>query len=333
MQVAFFIRRLPGRISVTMAVAVVAVFVLAAFLACTPVKDRPTPGTTGAPVPADVAARPVVVVSYSVLASLVGELCGDQATVLVLMPNGLDPHEWEPSAQDIAGLNRASLVLRNGLGLEAGMQRALDQAAAAGVPVFVAADHVAVRRVKAGEGLDGDDPDQAPGAADPHLWLSPAAMKAVLAALAATLERDYGLKLAARLKSLEDRIETLDRRLSARFAALPPQKRLLVTGHESMGYFAEHYGLTLVGAVVPGLSSQAQVSAASLTALKDSLRGRKVGVIFTELGTPPRVVETLARELGIKALPVNTHVLPSDGSWFSLMEELGNAVADGLAAH
>jgi zinc/manganese transport system substrate-binding protein len=288
--------------------------------------------SAGKPPAAAADGRPLIVASYGSLASLAAELAGDQARVVCLMPNGLDPHEWEPSAQDIATLNRASLVLRNGLGLEAGMTGALDQAARDGVPVFTAADHVAVRRVQAGEGLAGDDPDQAPGAQDPHLWLSPVAMKAVAAALAARLERDHGIDAGARLADFIARTDRLDASLAARFAALPPERRLLVSGHESMGYFAEHYGLTLVGAVVPGLSSQGQVSAAGLAALKAAIGQRRVGVLFTELGTPQRVAEALAREMGLRVVEANTHVLPADGSWLGLMAELGATVAAALAA-
>jgi zinc/manganese transport system substrate-binding protein len=260
----------------------------------------------------------------------VAELLGDQAQVRVLMPNGLDPHEWEPSAQDIALLNHADLAVRNGLGLEAGMESAMARAAESGVPFFTAADHIAIRHVRAGEGLPGGDADQAAGAADPHLWLSPEAMKAVVLALALDLESRFGLDLRERAQSVAARIDALDKSIKTQVAALPPERRLLVTGHESLGYFAEHFGFTLVGAIVPGLTSQSQVSAAGLADLKTRLAGRPVPVIFSELGTPPRVAETLSRELGLKVVPIATHLLPSDGSWFSLMDQLAATIIEAL---
>jgi zinc/manganese transport system substrate-binding protein len=274
---------------------------------------------------------PVIAVSYSALSSLVGELAGDQARVVCIMPNGLDPHEWEPSAQDIAVLSHADLVVCNGLGLEAGMARALERAEAGGVPVFQAAAHARIRHVRAGEGLPTGDPDQAEGAPDPHLWLSPTAMKSVLEALSAELGSRFGLKLDQRLAALERRIDALDADIRARAAALPLQRRLLVTGHESLGYFAEHFGFTLVGAIVPGLSSQSQVSAAGLAALKDKVRGKPLRVLFTELGTPPRLAESLARELGIRVVPITTHALPPGGSWFDLMSRLADAIIGSLS--
>ncbi len=74
-------------------------------------------------------------------------------------------------------------------------------------------------------------------------------------------------------------------------AMVPPDDRKLVTGHESMGYFAQRYGFKLVGVIVPSLSSQAEVSAADLAALKQAIEANHVKAIFTELGTSPAVAE------------------------------------------
>ena len=98
-------------------------------------------------------AKKSIVVTYSILGSIVKELVGDQASVTVSMPNGLDPHEWQPSAKDIETINKADLVVENGLGLEGGMQKTLAAAKGSGVKFFTAADHIVVRHVGAGEGI------------------------------------------------------------------------------------------------------------------------------------------------------------------------------------
>lgn len=263
-----------------------------------------------------------IVVTYSVLGSLVQDLVGDQFDVAVPMPNGLDPHEWEPSAKDIETLNKASLVVANGLNLEGGMEGALTQAAATGVPVFTASDHILVRTVKEGQGLPTGDADQATGAQDPHLWLDPVRMGAVMKALAAELKSRFGTDLDARAADLVVRLGNLDSDLRAQVAAVPPDRRLLVTGHESLGYFAEAYGFTLVGAIIPSLSSRAEVSASDMASLKTALQGRKVAVIFTELGTPPKVAEALGTELNLGVVPITTHALAADGSYFTLLRNL-----------
>jgi len=269
-------------------------------------------------------------VSYSVLGSLVAELVGEDFQVKVSIPNGLDVHEWEPSARDIESINKADLVVVNGLGLESGMAKALERARASGVRFFTAADHIEVRHVGAGEGIPSGDPDQAIGAADPHIWTSPLVMKSVVDALAIELKADFGRDYSARAAEIDGRLEALDAEIKVEVAALPAGRRKLVTGHESLGYFAQAYGFKLVGAVVPGLSSAAESSAAELSALKDSIRATGVSVIFTEVGTPRQVVDALAKEAGVKTIQLGTHALPADGLYYSFERELASTIVEGL---
>jgi zinc/manganese transport system substrate-binding protein len=286
------------------------------------------PSTQPPPAPA---ARPTLVVTYTVLGSIVRDLVGDAATVVVPMPNGQDPHEWEPSARDIETIMKANLVIQNGLGLEGGMEKTLEQARAAGVAFFSAADHITVRTVGAGEGLPSGDPDQATGAKDPHLWLDPLAMKAVVTALAAQLKADLKLDLGARAASLETRLDALNAEIAAEVAKLPPARRKLVTGHESLGYFAQRYGFTLVGAIIPAITSQAEVSAADLASLKQLIAQNQVTAIFSELGTPPQVAQAISDETGVKVVKLNTHSLPEDGSYATFMRNLTTVITHGLA--
>ena len=271
-------------------------------------------------------ARPALVVTYSILGSLVQDLTSDAFRVVVLMPNGLDPHEWEPSARDIATLNHAALIVQNGLGLENGMLGALTQAAALGIPLFTASDHVSVRHVKAGQGLPNGDADQKAGAADPHLWLDPLRLKQVIVALAAELKARFGTDLDARAVDLASRLTALDDEIKTLVRSVPPERRLLVTGHESLGYFADEYGLTLIGAIIPSLTPQAEVSASDLAALKRLVAGRRVPVLFTELGTPPKVAQALGTELALAVVPITTHALQGEESYFSFLRALARAI-------
>jgi zinc/manganese transport system substrate-binding protein len=225
---------------------------------------------------------------------------------------------------------KADLLVVNGLGLEAGMGKALARAREAGVRCFTASDHVEVRRVGEGEGADAADPDQAVGAADPHLWTDPRAVKAFALALVPELKADFGIDEAARAAAFGARLDALDAEIKALTAELPPERRRIVTGHESLGYFAQAYGFRLVGALVPSLSSEAETSAAWLSSLKKLIAENKVPVIFTEVGTSPQVVEALARETGAMAVPLATHNLPADGSYLSFERELATKIVDSL---
>jgi zinc/manganese transport system substrate-binding protein len=280
--------------------------------------------------PSAPAGGPSIVVTYSILGSLVSDLVGDSARVTVLLPNGADPHEWEPSARDIETMTNADLLVENGLGLEGGMTDALMQAEHAGVQRFVAADYILVRHVGAGEGVDPSDPDQAVGAEDPHLWMDPLAMKEVVAALADQLNAELGIDVTDRATILEDRLTALDDEVAEILAVVPPDDRKLVTGHESLGYFADRYGFTLLGAIIPSLTTQAETSSAQLAALEATILETGVKAIFTELGSDPSVAEAVGTDTGARVVEIAMHVLPADGSYFTFMTDIADLVADNL---
>ena len=271
-----------------------------------------------------------IVVTYSILGSVVKDLAGDSVKVTVLMPNGADPHEWEPSAKDIETLNKADLVVQNGLELESGMQKTLAEASRRGVKTFAASDYITIRKVGEGEGIPTGDPDQAAGAEDPHFWTDPLAMKNAAAALANIMKSDLGINIDVRSTDLQSRLDSLNKEISDMVSALTSADRKLVTGHESMGYFAQRYGFKLIGAVIPSITSQAEVSAGDMAALKKLIQDNQVKAIFTELGTSSAVAKVIGNETGIKVIELNTHTLPEDGSYFTFERNLAKVIANGL---
>jgi zinc/manganese transport system substrate-binding protein len=271
-----------------------------------------------------------IVVTYSILGSIVEELVGDKADVTVSVPNGLDPHEWEPSARNIEAINKADLVIENGLGLEGGLERTLEEARKNGVKFFTVSDYIDIRYVGPGEGIPSDDPDQAIGAPDPHLWTDPLTVKSMVSRLATELQQTLNLNVTGNAQSLEGRLDDLDREIAAIVSTIPQSERKLVTGHESMGYFAERYDFKLVGVIIPSLSTQAEVSAADLAALKKVITDNQVKAIFTELGTSPAVAEAVGRETGVQVIELNTHTLPADNSYFTFLRNMAMIITNAL---
>jgi len=279
---------------------------------------------------ADITNNHSIVVTYSILGSVVKELVGDNADVTVSIPNGLDPHEWEPSARSIKAINKAALVIWNGLGLEEGMKQSLEAAQKGGVKIFTASDHIAIRHVGTREGIPSDDPDQAVGAPDPHLWTDPITMKAIVKALVPILKKEMDIDVSDRARDLESRLDALDKEVAGAFSALPSENRKLVTGHESMGYFSQRYDLRLIGVIVPSLSSQAGVSAANLSALKNTIVDNHVKAIFTELGTSPAIAKAISDETGVEVVELGTHSLPEDGSYFTYVKNMADTIINAL---
>jgi len=281
--------------------------------------------------------RPVVVVTYSVLGAVVAEVVGEAAEVVVLMPDGIDPHDWQPSAKDIEAVSDADLVVANGLHLEESLEGALDEAAASGTPVLLAGDHIQVRTIGEGEAAhedehgddDGDERDEVEGAEDPHLWLDPLTMRDVVNAVAPALS-DAGIDVGDRAATVAGDLEELSAEIERILAPIAVERRNIVSGHESLGYFADRYGFTLVGAVVPSASSQAEASAGELSALREAMTAVGTDVIFTELGAPTDVVDAIASEAGARVVELGTHDLPDDGTYGTFMRDIASVFASAL---
>jgi len=274
--------------------------------------------------------KKTIVVTYSILGALVNSLVNMDAKVVVLIPNGQDPHEWEPSAKDIETLYKADLIVQNGLNLEGGLQKTLSLAVQQGVKTFIASDHLKVRIVGQGEGVPMGGLDQLVGAPDPHIWTDPLNMKQVVSALAAQLKTDLGLDETVRAQELENQLVNLNAEIVTLVGTLPEGDRQLVTGHDSLGYFAQAYGFKLIGAIIPSLTSQAEVSAADLAALKTLIEENQVKAIFSELGTPPVIAEAIGKETSVKVVELSTHILPADGSYFTFMRDMSQTIVSNL---
>jgi zinc/manganese transport system substrate-binding protein len=277
---------------------------------------------------------PAIVVSTPILGAVVVDLVGDRATVRVLMPSGVDPHEWAPSARDLEAVHGADLVVVNGLGLEAGLEDTLAEIEAAGVPVFRATEHIDVLglgdepQVGGAAAAPGGD-DHENGSLDPHFWVDPVAMSSVVQALGPAIGA-LGVDVGDRQADLIGRLAALDEEVRAILAAVPAESRILVTGHESMGYFAQRYDFRLAGAIIPGLSSQGETTARAMAELAQQVRALGVPVIFAELGTPTSVAEAIAAETGARVVELATEQLPEDGSYATFIRSLAQAIAEAL---
>jgi len=274
--------------------------------------------------------RPVIVVTTPVLGAVVHDVVGAVADVQVLMPNGADPHEWRPSARDVAALDHADLIVENGLGLEGGLVNAIQIARDDGVPVFTATDHVKIRHVGAQEGGGSSDPDRAAGALDPHFWTDPLAMRGVALALPASVQAATGLDVQPGARAQATRLARLDREVTGIVKRVPAGHRDIVTGHESLGYFADRYGFGVIGAVTPSLTTGAEASASHVADLAAAARAHNTCVVFGEKGTPAAVTEAVASEAGARVVELSTHALPTVGGYDAFVTDIAGAIAAGL---
>ena len=273
-------------------------------------------------------ARPIIVVTYSVLGSVVLDLVGDAADVTILIPDGQDPHDYQPSARDIETINNADIVVSNGLDFEEGLEDVLASAMDNGVSVYMVGENITVREPDEDHAEEdhAEEEDHAHGAGDPHLWLSPLSFTEALPSLATAINKATGLSIdettsLTQLTQLDDEITEVMSSISS---------CVLVSGHDEMGYFADRYGCTVVGAIIPSFSTTSEATAKQIADLKVLAASNNVKAVFTGLGTPAEVSEQLASELGIAAVSLSTHYLNGAANYREFMLNLANQIAEAL---
>lgn len=267
---------------------------------------------------ADSSDRSTVVVTYSVLGDVVSQLVGDVADVHVIIPNGADPHEFEPSAKDVESINKASLIVANGGNLEEHLIRIIDQAHQIGVPLFVMADHVTTRMMPA----DGTE------TIDPHLWLDPMTVSQAIPDLARELGTVLNVDLTSRAIEVQQDLVKLSSDVSAIISNI--ENCTLVTGHDEMGYFAARYGCTVIGAIIPSLSTSAEATAGQIAELKQLASASGVRAIFSDRGAPTRVATQLAQELNVQLVVFSTHMLENGDHYKEFILRISHRIADAL---
>ncbi|MFZ9804614.1 MAG: metal ABC transporter substrate-binding protein [Ilumatobacteraceae bacterium] len=285
-----------------------------------------------------VADLPVIAVTYSVIGNIVSQLVGDNATVNVVIPDGQDPHDFQPSAKDIETINNAALVVSNGLEFEEGLEEVLENIADSGGNIFMVGDHITVRKIDhSDEHNHGEDEDEGHAdehgdkhtGGDPHIWLSPATMLEMLPALTTALSEAIGANLSAEATALTTKLQDLDGEVESIISSLGECN--LVSGHDELGYFADRYGCNVVGAIIPSFTTTSEATAGELAELKRLVKQFKVPAIFTGLGTSPDTATQLAKELNIKAVTLSTHYLDGVANYQEFILNLTNQIAEALS--
>lgn len=267
------------------------------------------------------AAEPLkVVASFSILGDIVREVGGKDVSVSTLVGPDGDAHEYEPTPADARKLAGAQLLVVNGLDFEAWLPR-LEKASGFAGRKVVASEGVTPRKFAGGGHDHGHDHDHDHdhdhgkgdadgdkgghhhhhGDADPHAWqnLANGARYArnVAEGLAAA-DPAHADAYRQRALAYGARIEKLDAAIRQTFAAIPAERRKVVTSHDAFGYFGDAYGVTFIA--VAGVSTAAEPSAADVARIIEQVKRERVPAVFVENITSPRLVQQIAREAGAK---------------------------------
>jgi len=230
------------------------------------------------------------------LADIAQNVAGERLSVESLMPLGLDPHAFQPTPADVAKIADSQVLIVNGSGFEEWLDETLKNAGGERLVVEASAG-LQTRKPAESEIVDE--------AQDPHFWLDPvSATRYVENIRAGFIQADpagkaiYTQNAEAYMASLND----LDGWIREQVDQIPAERRLLVTNHESFGYFADRYGFKVVGTVLPSVSTGAAPSAGQMAALIEKVRASGAPAIFLETGADPRLADQIAQETGVKLI-------------------------------
>jgi zinc/manganese transport system substrate-binding protein len=272
-------------------------------------------------------AGPLVVATTTILGDVVANVVGEDARVEVIMPRGADPHDLEASSRQVALIARADLVIMNGLHLEEGLEDVIEAARADGTPVFAVAPALDPLHF-----ADGDDDF------DPHVWLDPVRMAEAARLIAGRLaEALPGVDWASRADAYAAELEAAHGRIDALLAAVPQDRRLLVTNHDALGYFADRYGFEVVGVVIPGGSTLAEPGSEELARLVATIDALGIGAIFAETTEPADLARAISADADhpVEVVLLHTGSLGDPGTpadtLIGMLEENARLIAEALA--
>ena len=240
-----------------------------------------------------------VVASFSILGDLTARVGGDRIALTTLVGPDGDAHVYEPGPGDARAVSEARLLVVNGLGFEGWMDRLKGAAGFDGIEVVATAG---VEPLKLAEDDDhGHDHGHDHGAIDPHAWQNVANAEIFVRNIAAGLEQADPAGAAvyrANAEAYLAELKALDADIRTSLAAVPAERRVLVTSHDAFGYFAAAYGLKVLAP--QGISTEAEASAADVAALIRQIRKDGVQAVFVENVTDPRLLEQIVRETGAR---------------------------------
>ncbi len=235
-----------------------------------------------------------VLASTTFLADITQNIAGDRIQVDSLLPFGADPHDYQAVPADVTKISESNLLIRNGLEYEHFLQPMLDNAS--GTRLIITTSDGLTPNTMEEDGVQVNDP---------HMWLDPTrVVKYVENIRDGLIKADpngadtYKANADAYIAKLKD----LDVWVKEQVNTIHPERRLLVTNHDAMGYFAEHYGFNIIGAIIPSTSDDASTSAQEMGALVDQIKSSSVTAIFLDAVENPKLANQIAAETGVKVV-------------------------------
>lgn len=245
-----------------------------------------------------------VLTSTTFLADIAQNVAGDRLTVSSLLPTGADPHSYQPTPQDAAKIAESKLLIVNGVEYEHFIESLLENAGGER-NVVTASDGIEPREgeehAEEEEAGEGDEHE----AGDPHMWLDPNNVTLYVENIREGLvhfDPDGADVYQTNADAYVAELQALDAWIVEQVEKIPQEKRLLVTNHEALGYFADRYGFTVIGTVIESFSSSASPSAGQMADLIEQIKASGAPAIFLDASDSDALAKQIADETGVRVV-------------------------------
>lgn len=235
----------------------------------------------------------LLLTSTTFLADITRNITGDRVQVESLLPAGADPHSYQPTPQDVTKITQSKLMIINGAEYEHFLESLLENAGGER------------EVIEASAGLSPRTDTESQHEVDPHLWLDPNNVIVYVENIREGLthfDSDGAAVYQSNAEAYVTQLKELDKWIREQVSQVAPERKLLITNHESLNYFAERYGFTVIGAVVPGVSSDASPSASQLATLIDLIKASGAPAIFLDASDNPNLANQIADETGVMVI-------------------------------
>ena len=250
-----------------------------------------------------------VLASTTFLADIAQNVAGDRVQVESLLPLGADPHAYQEAPTDVAKIAESNVLILNGVEYEHFIEPLLENAggerlvieATEGLTPHEMGEHAHEEGEEHAEGEEGHDHESG----DPHMWLDPNLVITYVENIRDGLSEadpDGADTYKANAEAYIAQLRELDAFIRGQVESVPAERRLLVTNHEAMGYFAERYGFKVVDTIIPSLSTEASTSAQEVAAAIEAIKATGAPAIFLGEVENADLAEQIADETGVKVV-------------------------------
>ena len=268
-------------------------------------------------------AEPVkVMTSFSILGDITRQIGGDKVEVSEIVKPNQDMHIYRITPQDAKRLKNSQLILLNGKGFES--NEFVKAAKAANVPLVLASDKI--------QSIQHDDDDEHHHehedkhahhhGDDPHVWQDPVLMKQYTQNIADALiqidptNKDY---YSGSLKKYQQKLDDLDALAKKSFAAIPVEKRKVLTSHDSFAYFGARYQIKFLAP--QGVSEESEPSAKQMAEIIRTVKRENIRAVFVENISNPKLLNRLTKEAGVSVTgKLYSYALPENGDYVDMMK-------------